>query len=154
MKLGRAAKQRRTGRVGSAPDPAKLVTDARESGADRTERAAAEPPTAEPDPGHAGEGSAGNVNKDNGTADVTVDVLVIGGGVIGLAIGWRAVQRGLAVAVADPDPGRGASHAAAGMLTPVSEAAYAESELFKLSQMSLARYPDFTAELAERSEEH
>src|SRR5262249_57684175 len=36
----------------------KLGIDARESGADRTERAAGELPTAEPDPGHAGEGSA------------------------------------------------------------------------------------------------
>ena len=85
----------------------------------------------------------------HGTADVTADVLIIGGGVIGLAIGWRAAQRGMRVAIADPDPGRGASHAAAGMLTPVAEAAYAERELFKLGRMSLARYPGFAAELAE-----
>ena len=40
------------------------------------------------------------------------DVLIIGGGVIGLAIAWRAAQRGLRVTVADPEPGHGASHAA------------------------------------------
>jgi glycine oxidase len=81
----------------------------------------------------------------------TSDVLIIGGGVIGLAIAWRAAQRGLRVAVADPDPGRGASHAAAGMLTPVAEAAYAERHLFELGSMSLRRYPAFAAELTERT---
>jgi glycine oxidase len=77
------------------------------------------------------------------------DALVIGGGVIGLSVAWRAAQRGLRVVVADPNPGAGASRAAAGMLTPVAEAAYAERELFGLGQASLARYPAFTAELTE-----
>jgi glycine oxidase len=75
------------------------------------------------------------------------DVLVIGGGVIGLAIAWRAAQRGLRVTVADPAPAAGATRAAAGMLTPVAEAAYAERELFHLGRASLARYPAFAAEL-------
>ena len=79
----------------------------------------------------------------------TADVLVIGGGVIGLAIAWRAAQRGITVVIADPDPGRGASYAAAGMLTPVAEAAYAERELFDLGSVSLHRYPAFAAELTE-----
>jgi glycine oxidase len=79
------------------------------------------------------------------------DVLIIGGGVIGLAIAWRAAQRGLRVTVADPDPGHGASHAAAGMLTPVAEAAYAERHLFELGSLSLRRYPAFAAELTERT---
>ncbi len=82
-----------------------------------------------------------------GTAADRADVLVIGGGVIGLAVAWRAAQRGLQVIVADPAPGFGATHAAAGMLTPVAEAAYAERELFALGSESLARYPAFTAEL-------
>ncbi len=70
---------------------------------------------------------------------------------IGLAIGWRAAQRGLTVTVADPAPGYGASHAAAGMLTPVAEAAYAERQLFELGSRSLSRYPDFAAELTQVS---
>jgi len=74
-------------------------------------------------------------------------VLVIGGGVIGLSIAWRAAQRGLRVTLADPAPGRGASHAAAGMITPISEAAYAEKELFRLGRESQRRYPAFAAEL-------
>src|SRR5215471_20205697 len=77
------------------------------------------------------------------------DVLVIGGGVIGLAIGWRAAQQGLQVVIADPEPGLGATHAAAGMLTPIAEAAYAEREIFALGQNSLRRYPGFVADLEE-----
>jgi glycine oxidase len=79
----------------------------------------------------------------------TADVLVIGGGVIGLSIAWRAAQQGMSVVVADPQPGEGATHAAAGMLTPIAEAAYAEREIFALGQESLRRYPDFISELEE-----
>jgi glycine oxidase len=78
-------------------------------------------------------------------------VVIAGGGVIGLSAAWRAAQRGFGVTVVDPAPGRGASHAAAGMLTPVSEAAYAEKELLALGAASLALYPAFTAELTEAS---
>ena len=73
--------------------------------------------------------------------------VVIGGGVIGLSVAWRAAQRGLAVTVIDPAPGNGATRAAAGMLTPVTEAAYAEKDLLRLGIESLRRYPDFAAEL-------
>ena len=75
--------------------------------------------------------------------------VIVGGGVIGLSIAWRAAQRGFTVTVADPAPGSGASHAAAGMLTPVAEAAYAEEHLLRLGLTSLARYPEFAEELAE-----
>ena len=73
------------------------------------------------------------------------DVLVIGAGVIGLSIGWRSAQQGLRVVIADPAPGQGATHAAAGMLTPIAEAAYAERDIFGLGQESLRRYPGFVA---------
>ena len=42
---------------------------------------------------------------------------MVGGGVIGLAIAWRAAQAGLSVTVVDQTPGRGASWAAAGNAT-------------------------------------
>lgn len=80
-------------------------------------------------------------------------VVVTGGGVIGLSIAWRAAQRGFSVTLADPSPGQGASYAAAGMLTPVSEAAYTEKELFALGAASLGSYPAFAAELAAASGE-
>ena len=68
------------------------------------------------------------------------DVVIVGGGVIGLSVAWRAAQQGQRVLVADPRPGLGATHAAAGMLTPIAEAAYAEREIFGLGQESLRRY--------------
>src|ERR1035437_2801285 len=74
-------------------------------------------------------------------------VLVIGGGGVGPSIAWRAAQRGMRVTLADPAPGSGASYAAAWMITPISEAAYAEKELFRLGRESQRRYPAFAAEL-------
>ncbi|MEV6107598.1 glycine oxidase ThiO [Streptomyces sp. NPDC051940] len=77
------------------------------------------------------------------------DVLVVGGGIIGLVTAWRTAQRGLAVAVADPAPGGGAAQVAAGMLAPVTEAHYGEQELLALNLSSARRYADFAAELEE-----
>jgi glycine oxidase len=80
------------------------------------------------------------------------DVVVIGGGVIGLAVAWRAAQRGLAVRVVERGaPGCGASHVAAGMLAPVTEADPGELALLELGLRSAADWPAFAAELAEAS---
>ncbi|MGW0880878.1 glycine oxidase ThiO [Streptomyces sp. NPDC002671] len=79
----------------------------------------------------------------------TSDVLVIGGGIIGLVTAWRAAQRGLATAVLDPEPGGGAARVAAGMLAAVTELHYGEETLLALNLESARRYPDFAAELAE-----
>jgi len=75
-------------------------------------------------------------------------IAVIGGGVIGLSIAWRLAARGCAVTVYDPDPGRGASHVAAGMLAPVGEAYFGEADLVALMRESARRWPAFAAELA------
>ncbi|MEU3254035.1 glycine oxidase ThiO [Streptomyces sp. NPDC006997] len=77
----------------------------------------------------------------------TSDVLVIGGGVIGLVTAWRAAQRGLTTAVVDPEPGGGAAQVAAGMLAAVTELHYGEQTLLGLNLASARRYPDFAAEL-------
>ncbi|MFE9421852.1 glycine oxidase ThiO [Kitasatospora sp. NPDC006697] len=79
------------------------------------------------------------------------DVLVVGGGIIGLATAWRTAQRGLAVTVLDPVPGGGAAQVAAGMLAPVTELQYGEEPLLRLGIASNVRYADFCAELAEAS---
>jgi len=76
-----------------------------------------------------------------------VDAAVIGGGVIGLSVAWRAARAGLRVAVIDPDPGSGASHFAAGMIAPVGEAEFGEEAVVALNCDSAARYPSFIAEL-------
>jgi glycine oxidase len=78
-----------------------------------------------------------------------VDTIIVGGGAIGLAVAWRAAQAGLAVTVVDPNPGRGATWAAAGMLAPVTEAHYGEDALLELSLESGRRWPPFAAELTE-----
>jgi len=77
------------------------------------------------------------------------DLAVLGGGLIGLAVAWRAAQRGLRVHLADPRPGAGASTAAAGMLAPVTEAHYGEERLLGLNLRSARRYPEFVRELEE-----
>ncbi|MGC3004203.1 FAD-dependent oxidoreductase, partial [Streptomyces sp. G35A] len=79
----------------------------------------------------------------------TPDVLVVGGGIIGLVTAWRAAQRGLATAVVDPEPGGGAAQVAAGMLAAVTELHYGEQTLLGLNLASARRYPDFAAELTE-----
>ena len=77
------------------------------------------------------------------------DVAVLGGGVIGLSIAWRAAQAGLAVTVIDPAPGRGATHAAAGMLAPVAEVSWGEDALLRLGLAAAERWPAFARDLTE-----
>jgi glycine oxidase len=76
---------------------------------------------------------------------------VVGGGVIGLGIAWRAATAGLSVTVVDEAPGRGASWAAAGMLAPVTEVHYGERPLLGLNLAAAARWPSFAAEVEEAS---
>ena len=80
------------------------------------------------------------------------DAVVVGGGVIGLSSAWRAAQRGLSVLVVERDqPGAGASGVAAGMLAPVTEAAFGEEGVLGLNARSAEMWPAFAAQLAERS---
>ncbi|WP_055612074.1 glycine oxidase ThiO [Streptomyces phaeochromogenes] len=79
----------------------------------------------------------------------TSDVLVVGGGIIGLVTAWRAAQRGFTTALVDPEPGGGAAQVAAGMLAAVTELHYGEQTLLGLNLASARRYPDFAAELTE-----
>jgi glycine oxidase len=81
----------------------------------------------------------------------TSDVLVVGGGIIGLVTAWRTAQRGPRVAVTDPEPGGGAAQVAAGMLAAVTELHYGEQTLLGLNLESARRYPAFVTELEEAS---
>lgn len=74
-------------------------------------------------------------------------VAVIGGGIVGLAIAWEASRRGHRVTLMDPAPADGATHAAAGMLAPVSELHYQEESLLNLTLPSSGAYEKFTADL-------
>jgi glycine oxidase len=81
------------------------------------------------------------------------DVLVVGGGVIGLAAAWRLSGEGASVRVIDSSGTRGASWAAAGMLAPVSEAFFGEEDLLRLNLAALGRFPSFAAELEAAAEQ-
>ena len=81
------------------------------------------------------------------------DVVVVGAGAVGLAIAWRAAQRGLRVTVLERAdvPGAGTSAVAAGMLAPISETIATELALMRLGLESVDAYPEFVAELREAS---
>lgn len=85
-----------------------------------------------------------------GAAD-TADVAVVGAGAIGGSIAWLLAEAGTDVVLLDPDPGRGASWAAAGMLAPVTEVRYGEEDLLELTMSGLRCWPDFARRLTERS---
>ncbi|MBT0768422.1 glycine oxidase ThiO [Kineosporia sp. J2-2] len=75
------------------------------------------------------------------------DVIVLGGGIIGLSSAWSLARAGLRVVVVDPAgavarPRPGATWAAAGMLAPVSEASLAHEPLTRLGTAAVQRFPD------------
>jgi glycine oxidase len=85
------------------------------------------------------------------TSEPVAETLIVGGGIVGLAIGWRLARAGRGVAVLERDaagaPPSCASWAAAGMLAPLAEAGFDEPALLALSRRSLEMYPAFVQEL-------
>ena len=80
------------------------------------------------------------------------DVAVVGGGLIGLAVAWRAQARGLSVCVLDrAELGAATSRVSAGMLAPISEADAGERALLRLGLDSARQWPAFAAELEEHA---
>jgi glycine oxidase len=80
------------------------------------------------------------------------DVAVVGGGIVGLTIAWRAGERGLSAVVYERDElGAGTSRVAAGMLAPVAEADAGERALLELGLRSARLWPTFAQELIEAS---
>ncbi len=82
------------------------------------------------------------------------DLLVVGGGVIGLSVAWAARSRGIDVTVLERDvAGGGTSRVAAGMLAPVAEVEFGDAgrRLLDLGLRSAALWPGFADQLAERS---
>jgi glycine oxidase len=80
----------------------------------------------------------------------SADVVIVGGGIIGLAAAWRARQRGMAVTVLERDEtGQGTSRVAAGMLAAVAEVEFGEAgrRLLDLGLRSAELWPGFASEL-------
>ena len=99
-----------------------------------------------------GAGRRASINRMSG--EERAELAVVGGGIVGLVVAWRARQAGLDVLLLErEDAGRGAAHVAAGMLAPVSEVEFgpAGRRLLDLGLRSAALWPDFAAELGEVS---
>ena len=78
------------------------------------------------------------------------DVIVVGGGIIGLTLSFELRKRGLSVVVLDKgEPGQEASWAAGGMLANCG--AENPPALKPLANTSAAMYPEFVAELEDAS---
>jgi len=78
------------------------------------------------------------------------DVVVVGGGIIGLAVAWRARQAGMSVLVLERDVvGEATSRVAAGMLAPVAEVEFGAGgrRLLELGLRSAEMWSDFALEL-------
>jgi glycine oxidase len=83
------------------------------------------------------------------------DVLVVGGGIVGLAVAWRTRQQGMSVTVLERNAtGNGTSHVAAGMLAPVAEVEFGEAgqRLLHLGLRAAEMWPGFAAELQAAAE--
>ncbi|MGH7723786.1 MAG: glycine oxidase ThiO [Candidatus Dormibacteria bacterium] len=81
------------------------------------------------------------------------NVVVVGGGVIGLACAWRAAQRGLTVTLLErSSPGAGASGVAAGMLAPTGEVDFGQRGFAALTMAAADAWPGFAADLEQASD--
>ncbi|WP_115685120.1 glycine oxidase ThiO [Corynebacterium senegalense] len=72
----------------------------------------------------------------------SLDVGVVGAGIIGLATALTLADRGHRVTVFDPAPASGASHHAGGMLAPTAEVVYKQDPLFPLMARAAEWYPE------------
>ncbi|CAO3414397.1 glycine oxidase ThiO [Azospirillum doebereinerae] len=86
------------------------------------------------------------------TRSILPSVAILGAGCIGLSIAWRLAAAGCSVDVFDPgEAGRGATHAAGGMLAACVETEPGEESLLPLTRASQALWPGFARELEDAS---
>ncbi|HWE06475.1 MAG TPA: glycine oxidase ThiO [Rhizomicrobium sp.] len=79
-------------------------------------------------------------------------VVVIGGGVAGLGIGWRLAQRGVEVVLLErAQPGRGATWASAGLITAKEDKAEGAGREAGFAQRSARLWQDFATEIERES---
>jgi glycine oxidase len=88
------------------------------------------------------------------TSESTADLAVLGGGIVGLSVAWRARLLGMSVVLLEREVlGGGATHVAAGMLAPVAEVEFGEAgrRVLELGVRSAWMWPDFAAQLEQAS---
>jgi glycine oxidase len=79
------------------------------------------------------------------------DVAIVGGGLLGRLLAWRAALSGLDVELFDANDRLGSkatAWAAAGMVTPQAEAADAQPELVAMGRRSLSLWPEWLSALS------
>lgn len=77
-----------------------------------------------------------------------IDTTIVGGGVIGLSIGWRLAQAGHKVVIVERgEAGRATSWASGGMLGNDAEIGFEELDVYRLGVASVQLWPDFVREL-------
>jgi glycine oxidase len=80
------------------------------------------------------------------------DTAIVGGGLLGRLLAWRASKAGARVALYDAASAQGegsAAWVAAGMITPSAEAIDADPEIVAMGRRSLSLWPQWLAELPE-----
>ena len=93
------------------------------------------------------------MNFGNRWKDISVvkhDLAIVGGGLLGRLLAWRAALSGLGVALYDANDRLGnkaAAWAAGGTVTPQAEAADAEPELVALGRRNLSLWPEWLSAL-------
>jgi len=78
------------------------------------------------------------------------DIAVVGGGVLGRCLAWRASRAGAQVALYDAAGSRGegsAAWVAAGIIAPTAEAVDADLQIYEMGRHSLALWPQWLAQL-------
>lgn len=80
----------------------------------------------------------------------TWDVVIVGGGIIGLSLAWSLRKHGAEVLVVEKgEPGREASYAAGGMLAPIDP--HSPPLVQKFGMFSAGLYREFVREIADES---
>ncbi|HEX2591403.1 MAG TPA: glycine oxidase ThiO [Rhizomicrobium sp.] len=75
-------------------------------------------------------------------------VVIVGGGVAGLSIGWRLRQAGAEVVIVErAEPGRGATWASAGMIAASAELGHEDTAESQFARRSSSLWPVFAAEI-------
>jgi glycine oxidase len=78
------------------------------------------------------------------------DIAVVGGGLLGRSLAWRAARAGARVALYDASGNKGedsAAWAAAGMIAPTAEALDADVQIASMGRHSLTLWPQWLADL-------